>query len=112
VQRPPRTKPDSLEARRRRQAALRKGLDAIIAFVDGPARRGEATACADAVVLAVPKAERGADVWAFLHAVGAKEGPGKLQDMAEDAGMEIALAIKALAAEIKKAEAARTAAGK
>jgi hypothetical protein len=107
VKRPARARPDSLEARRRRNAALRQGLDAIIGFVDGPARRGEATACADALLLAVPKAQRGPQVSAFLHAAGAKEAPGKLQDMAEEAGMEIALAIKTLTAEIKKAEAAR-----
>lgn len=96
-------KADSLDVTRKRQAALRKGLEAIVTFAGGPARRARATACADALVLAVPKAERGRQVSAFLHAAGAKEAPARLQEMAEDAGVEIAMAIKALNAEISQA---------
>jgi hypothetical protein len=85
-----------LDVRRKQMVALKRGLDAIVAFVDGPARRAGASACADGLLLAVPKAERGHDVAAFLRAVGAKEAPARLQELAEDAGVEIAVAIKAL----------------
>jgi hypothetical protein len=94
---------DPPDITRKRQVAFDKGLEAIVTFVDGPVRRAGASACADALVLAVPKAERGRQVSAFLRAAGAKEAPARLQEMAEDAGVEIAMAIKALNAEIKPA---------
>ncbi|MFN2465190.1 MAG: hypothetical protein ABR598_02875 [Candidatus Dormibacteria bacterium] len=97
--RPARTTP--VAAVVKRHAALNRGLDAVIEFVDGPARRGEATACADALLLAVPKGERGPELSRFLRAAGAKESPGRLQEIAEDAAVELAVAIKTLAAEIK-----------
>lgn len=87
---------DPATALRRRQASLQRGLDAVVDFVDGPPRRGTATACADALLLAVPKKDRGPHVDAYLHAAGAKEAPTRLQELAEDAGMELATAIKAL----------------
>jgi hypothetical protein len=99
--RPPARRAPSLDTLKRKRAALERGLDAVIEFVDGPARRAPATACADALLLAVPKTERGPHIEAYLHAAGAKEAPGRLQEMAEDAGMELAAAIKAVGAEIK-----------
>jgi hypothetical protein len=91
----------SLDALRKRQLALRRGLEAIITFVEATPRRAAATACADALLLAVPKAGRGPQVATFLHAAGAKESPERLQELAEEAGVELASAVKALALEIK-----------
>ena len=91
---------DPRAALRRRHAALSQGLEAIIAFVDGAPRRAAATACADALLLALPVSERGPQVAAFLHAVGAKLPPGKLQELAEDAGVEVATSIRMLARQL------------
>jgi ribonuclease E len=92
---------DPIATLRKRHAALNRGLEAIVEFVDGPARRAGATACADALLLAVPKGERGPRLSAFLHAAGARETPARLQEIAEDAGVELAIALKGLAAEIR-----------
>ena len=93
--------PVALEELQRRQAALRQALDAVITFVDAPPRRAGATACADAVLRLVPRDERGPNLDAFLDAAGAKEAPGRLQDLAEESGVEMATAIKALNTEIR-----------
>ena len=92
---------DSTAVLGKRRAALNVGLEAIIDFVDGPARRAAATACADALLLAVPKTQRGPDLEAFLHAAGAKRPPSQLQEMAEDAGVEVATAIKEVNVKIR-----------
>jgi hypothetical protein len=91
----------ALEDLQRRQATLRQALEAVIAFVDNPPRRATATACADALLLLVPRDERGANLAAYVHAAGAKEPLRKLQDLAEEAGVEMATAIKALNTEIR-----------
>jgi hypothetical protein len=95
----------SLTALRKRHEALNRGLEAIVEFADGPARRAGAMACADALLLAVPKGERGPQVSRFLHAAGARESPTRLQEMAEDAGVELAITLKGLAAEIRSKSA-------
>ncbi|HEY8740468.1 MAG TPA: hypothetical protein VIN56_07745 [Candidatus Dormibacteraeota bacterium] len=89
----------------KRAEALNKGIEAIVEFVDGPARRAGATACADALLLAVPRAERGPRVSHFLRAAGAKEPPARLQELAEAAGMELVVALKAVSAELRAREA-------
>jgi hypothetical protein len=96
-------KPASAASLEKRRLGLGRGLDAIVAFVDGPARRGEATACADALLLAMPRSERGPATSAFLHAAGARQPPARLQELAEDAGVELATALRAVNAELKGA---------
>ena len=88
-------------ALRRRLAALNQGLEAIIEFVDGPVRRKPAASCAEALKGAVPKARRGPALNAFLVAVEAGVAPSRLQEMAEDAGVEVAIAIRQVTAEIR-----------
>jgi hypothetical protein len=95
--------PDAQAALRKRHHATRTGLEAIAAFVDSPARRAGARACADALLLAVPKDERGPRVSAFLRAAGAKDAPDRLQELAHEAGVELATRIEELNAALRAA---------
>ncbi|MDQ6747155.1 MAG: hypothetical protein M3010_03490, partial [Candidatus Dormibacteraeota bacterium] len=95
----------TVAALKKRHDALNRGLDAIVEFVDGPARRAGATACADALLLEVPRGERGQEVSHFLRAAGAKESPVRLQELAENAGVELAASIRTLAGEMRSRSA-------
>ena len=86
----------------RRRNGMKRALDAIIDFVDAPPRRAAAAVCADALVMAVPRTQRGPDLEAFLHAAGSGLAPSRLQVLAEDAGVEIATAIKEINTRIKE----------
>ncbi|GAC1327595.1 MAG: hypothetical protein NVSMB17_01860 [Candidatus Dormibacteria bacterium] len=86
---------------RRRHAALASGLDAIIDFVDRSPRRAAAAACAETLAHSIPSSQRGPATKAFLDAVGTTTPPSRLQALAEEAGVEVATAIKALSAEIR-----------
>ena len=86
----------------RRRNGMKQALDAIIDFVDAPPRRAAATVCADALVMAVPRTQRGPDLEAFLQAAGSGLAPSRLQELAEDAGVEVATAIKEINARIRE----------
>ncbi|GAC1327789.1 MAG: hypothetical protein NVSMB17_02310 [Candidatus Dormibacteria bacterium] len=95
--------PDALQATARRQRALKRGLDAVITFVDAAPRQSHAATCAAVLARAVPRADRGEALTGFLDAARRGERPGRLQSMAEDAGVELALAIKQLTIELRAA---------
>ncbi|MFN2462514.1 MAG: hypothetical protein ABR573_01260 [Candidatus Dormibacteria bacterium] len=86
----------------RRESAAQRGLDAVVTFVDAAPRRAAAEACAEAILVAVPKTMRGAAVQAFLHAAEAQERPGRLQALAEAAGMELAVELRQIKSERAK----------
>lgn len=99
----PKPKPSTVTAAElgRREAYLAQALEAVIEFVESQPIRTGARACADALVLLVPKAERGLQLAAFLRAAGAKESPARLQALAEDVGIELAAGLKRVRVELK-----------
>ncbi|MGI8608194.1 MAG: putative bifunctional diguanylate cyclase/phosphodiesterase [Candidatus Dormibacteria bacterium] len=78
----------------RRERDLNVGLEAVIAFVDGPPRRAHANKCVAVLKKAVPNRERGPQLAMFFSAAESGEGPVRLQARAEDAGIEMAAALK------------------
>lgn len=88
-------------ALRKSEAMLDSAIEVIVDFVDGQARRARAQACADALTGLVPRARRGPAFVAFVAAVKENAAPGKLQEMAEDAGVELAIALRVVREELE-----------
>jgi hypothetical protein len=84
----------------KRESTLDKALDAVVDFVDGAARRTRAEACGSELARLMPKAARGPALAAFMAALAEGIAPGRLQVMAEEVGVELAVQLQAVRREM------------
>ena len=94
--RPRRAPRSAADALRRQEAGLAAALDAVIAFVDVAPRRQRAVTCADELSRRVPRSRRGPATVLFIAAVADGLAPTQLQLLAEESGVEVATALKAV----------------
>jgi hypothetical protein len=85
----------------KREAYLDAALDALVDFVDGPPRPARAQVCAKRISDAVPRSRRSPLLTGFLADVDAVVAPSKLQDSAEEVGLELAAELKTVKRELR-----------
>ncbi|MHB8509689.1 MAG: hypothetical protein ACYDGR_13745 [Candidatus Dormibacteria bacterium] len=80
-----------------RQAAdLALAIDAMIEFIDGPARARQTKACAAKVASLVPPERRGPLTLRFLQMVEERATPSSCQQLAEDVCVQMAVELRAI----------------